>query len=393
MQIMFRRIALSVSLCMLVIGPTSIPAQQDYEVAVTYVSVWVKAVDNDGNAIESLSMEDFEVFEDGVPVQITCFDEIKIDEAATTAAAGKQTETDPVAAERFVVYLDLLNTMPREYQAIKPGLKQFLSDISKRNAEVMLAGLMPNHKLGIIAPFTKDFNRLNVLIDQAPANATRDSVQESRIRELTRKMENAGDDVVDALRDGYATARSFANADRDTSMFTLSALESFAAHMATQDFGGHLIMLYVSGGFSSDPGRQYFEIVDGLAQDSVQQEDMLQFSMDRSFNFDFRKEMQKSIGKLNRLNVTISTLDTQGLGSSSEYRESLQQVAYETGGIAISNSQNFKAGFKTILQDFEHQYILCYTPPPKKKETGYHKIKVVSKKSGIKLRYRQGYSE
>jgi VWFA-related protein len=114
--------------------------------------------------------------------------------------------------------------------------------------------------------------------------------------------------------------------------------------------------------------------------------------MDRNFNFDFRKEMQKSIGKLNRLNVTISTLDTQGMSSTSEYRESLQQVADETGGISISNSQNFKAGFKTILKDFEHQYILCYTPPPQKKE-GYRKIKVVVKRPGVKLRYRQGYSE
>ena len=389
---MISKIAIFVLFCLLVLAPASVPAQQEYEVAVTYVSVWVKAIDGDGNAIESLSMDDFEVFEDGTPVQITCFDEIKIDEATTTAAGSKQTQMDPVATEKFVVYLDLLNTMPREYQSIKPGLKQFLADISKRNAEVMLAGLMPNQKLGIIAPFTKDFKRLNVLIDQAPANATRDTVEETRKIELTRIMENAGDDAIDGLRDGYSTARRFADSDRATSQFTLNALESFAAHLSSQDFGGHLIMLYVSGGFSSDPGRQYFEIVDGLADGQVEQEEMLQFTMDRNFNFDFRKEMQKSIGKLNRMNVTISTLDTQGLGSSPEYRESLQQVAYETGGIAISNSQNFQAGFKTILKDFEHQYILCYTPPAKKKE-GYHKIKVVSKKPGIKLRYRQGYSE
>jgi VWFA-related protein len=70
----------------------------------------------------------------------------------------------------------------------------------------------------------------------------------------------------------------------------------------------------------------------------------------------------------------------------------LQQVADETGGISISNSQNFKAGFQRILKDFEHQYILCYTPPPQKKE-GYRKIKVEVKRPGVKLRYRQGYSE
>lgn len=95
---------------------------------------------------------------------------------------------------------------------------------------------------------------------------------------------------------------------------------------------------------------------------------------------------------MNRLNVTISTLDTQGMGSPNEYRESLQQVAEETGGISFSNSQNFKEGFKEILKDFEHQYILCYSPPADRKP-GYRKIKVVSKKPGVKLRHRQGYSE
>lgn len=383
---MFRR---SVFIALIFFASSLLLAQQEYEVSVTYVSVWVKATDDKGNAVEGLKQEDFEVFEDDVPVQITCFDEVKVSEMQ---ASQKTTEENAEAAERFVLYLDLLNTTPREYLDIKPGLKQFLDDLSKRNAEVMVAGLLPTGKLGIFAPFTKELGKLRALIDKAPANAGRDTATESRHRELEHIMEGAGGDPIDAIRDGYTTARRFAKADQDVSEFTLHALESFAQHMIDQDFGGHLIILYVSGGFSSDPGRDYFDEVDELAKDSVSEEEMFSFSTERNFNFDFRKEMQKSIGKMNRLNVTISTLDTQGLGSSTDKRESLQQVADETGGISFGNSQNFKEGFKTILKDFEHQYIICYSPPAKQKP-GYKKIKVVTKKPDVNLRYRQGYSD
>ncbi len=387
---MFRSSCYVFSLLLVFTGTFSFAQEQQYEVSVTYVSVWVKAVDDNENPVEGLKQEDFEVFEDGKPVQLTCFEEVKISE--TAPAAQKKVEEETAASERFVLYLDLLNTTPREYQAIKSGLKQFLDDLSRRNSEVMVAGLMPNAKLGIIAPFTRDLGKLRALLDKAPANTTRDTVSESRHAELARIMDAGTDDPVDAMRDGYAAARRFAKADRDVSEFTLRAIEGFAAHLFSQDFGGHLIILYVSGGFSSDPGRQYFEVVDDLAKGQVEQEEMLTYALDRQFNFDFRKEMQKSIGKLNRLNVTISTLDAQGMGSTSEYRNSLQQVAAETGGISFSNSQNFKEGFKEILKDFEHQYILCYSPPADKKP-GYRKIKVVSKKPGVKLRHRQGYSE
>jgi VWFA-related protein len=384
---MFRRIFF---LFLIFFASSFLSAQQDYEVSVTYVNVWVKATDNQGNPVQGLKQEDFQVFENDVEVPITCFEEVKISEEQTSAQKGS--EENPEVAERFVLYLDLLNTTPREYLAIKQGLKQFLDDLSKRNTEVMVAGLLPTGKLGIFAPFTKEFIKLKMLIDKAPANAGRDTAEESRHRELEHIMEGAGDDPIDAIRAGYSAARNYAKADQQTSEFTLHALETFAQHMIDQDFSGHLIILYVSGGFSSDPGREYFDEVDELAKDSVEEEEMLSYSNERNFNFDFKKEMQKSIGKMNRLNVTISTLDTQGMGSSTEKREALQQVADETGGISFGNSQNFKEGFKDILKDFEHQYILCYTPPAKQKP-GYKKIKVVSKKPDVNLRYRQGYSD
>jgi VWFA-related protein len=74
-----------------------------------------------------------------------------------------------------------------------------------------------------------------------------------------------------------------------------------------------------------------------------------------------------------------------------DYQDSLSEMAEETGGTSFQNSQNFKFGLDSILDDISHQYLVCYRSPDHKKVDKYHSIKVVSKKPGLKLRYRKGY--
>ena len=120
--------------------------------------------------------------------------------------------------------------------------------------------------------------------------------------------------------------------------------------------------------------------------------------------------MNESVGKLNRYNLTLYSINTRGLDSSGpdvtkadsnyaaldtnlikDYQDSLSQMADETGGISFQNSQNFKNGFDSILNDISHQYLVCYRSPDHKGAEKYHAIKVVAKKPGLKMRYRQGY--
>lgn len=363
----------------------------DYEVSVTTITVWVKVVDSAGNPVEGLTASDFELYEDKQKVETNCFEEIKQADTPATAGASQGSSTGTFK-QKFVIYLDLLNTSSNEMKSLKPQLKTFLASIAARKPEVMLTALLPTQRLGIVAPFTTDLKRISVLIDKAPANSMRDTVEISRMNDMRKAIEGNGD-LIDAVRDGYKLADGFANQDQQRSEFTLAALESFASHLSNLNFGDHVVILYISGGFSSDPGRQYFDMVDDLLNDTSSSEEMQALSMHRRPNFDFNKELQKSIGKLNRYNVTISTLDAQGMDSTVEYRDSLVQMAQETGGISFSNSRNFGEGFNRILTDLKQQYVVCYSPPPHPKPGEYHTIKVTCKRPGVTIRHRDGYVE
>ena len=88
---MFRRV---IFVAYIFLASNFLAAQQEYEVSVTYVSVWVKATDDKGNPVEGLKQEDFQVFEDNVPVPITCFDEVKILESEASAQKAPERHRD-----------------------------------------------------------------------------------------------------------------------------------------------------------------------------------------------------------------------------------------------------------------------------------------------------------
>jgi VWFA-related protein len=75
------------------------------------------------------------------------------------------------------------------------------------------------------------------------------------------------------------------------------------------------------------------------------------------------------------------------------YQDLMFQMANETGGLAFDNSLNFKFGFNQIVQDLNHQYLICYNAPGHKKPGEYHEIKVKCKQRDTLLRYRKGYSD
>jgi VWFA-related protein len=118
----------------------------------------------------------------------------------------------------------------------------------------------------------------------------------------------------------------------------------------------------------------------------------------------------KVLGVLNKLNVTIYSIDARGIATidraadrgavqalqgfdslhyKRELQDSLSVIAAETGGIAIINSQNYQKGLAEITSDMSQQYWLCTNLPPRKK--GYHSIDVKVNRSGLKVRHRKGY--
>src|SRR4029079_18344529 len=69
----------------------------------------------------------------------------------------------------------------------------------------------------------------------------------------------------------------------------------------------------------------------------------------------------------------------------------LGQLADQTGGFLIANSNDLGEGFGKIDVDMQHYYVLTYVPKNTNFDGKFREIDVKVKRSGIKVRSRKGY--
>jgi len=394
---------------------------QDYSVSVTTVSVWVRATDKKNQPV-SLNASDFQVFEDGKSMPISCFEEVRIKatEAQSTQEIQDQTQTAPGEAadvapqkRKLILAIDLYNTSSAEYDGVKDELKGFVGKLDPSAWNIMVAALLGGQST-IVVPFTGNVEEIYGELEKLRANENRDRETRDRKREITDLLKRA--DSKRAYAEAYLRAAAYAEDEKIQSLMTLKSLAKLDKYMGTISAEEHVVIVFVSGGLNSQPGRQYTQIVDRAYNSSG-------FATDKDFidtdfmgrreelNFDFPREVQRNIGMLNRRNVTVYCVNTRGsknpgmddLEESSydfavrdpsilaDYQETLDGIAYETGGLSFKSSNNYEKGFGMILNDTVSQYILCYTTGRKSPKEKYHEIKVKVAKGGINLRHRKGY--
>jgi hypothetical protein len=104
-------------------------------------------------------------------------------------------------------------------------------------------------------------------------------------------------------------------------------------------------------------------------------------------------EMRTIVEAANRGNVAIYPLDPTGLSMEMRLgdKSTLYQLAAETGGRAIVNTNNFAGGLERVFTDNTAYYVLGYTPTRTEDDGKYHKIAVKVKRSGTRVLARQGY--
>jgi VWFA-related protein len=375
----------------------------DYEVTVTNVTVWVKATDKSGKPVLNLTQDDFQVTEDKQKMALTCFEELVQPALQTAPAKEGESEFASTAAEtRIVLLVDLYNTSQPEFLFIKPKLLDFLENTTEK-WQVMVASLLPSGVLEVNESFTGDLAEVSNAIEKLRANPERDIDILNKRKEVTNVFESRG------LEKACYLAQDYASEEEATATSSLESIEAFEKELIKMKDDAHMVVFFVSGGINSEPGQQYFDM---LAANFPDQRDMIlqypECQLQRRTGL--RQDLDELIGKLNRHNVTFYTVSTRGMVNPTDsvmeayrkqtqrdfhyekdYQDFIEQIADETGGQSFTNSLNFKAGFNSIMDDLNHQYLLCYKAPQHKKQGEYHKIKVNCKKSGVNLRYRLVY--
>ncbi len=276
-------------LCLFLLPVFVVGQNTDEEVTVTTIQVWVKAEDRSGKPLEGLTINDFEIKEDGKKMTATCFEEFVLPPAPagssstdTSTESALPAETDSTG-KRLALFYDQLNTSQVEFLSIQPRLDTFLDELDGRKMGVMLAAYPPYEKL---VPFTADIYVLRQELDRLSGNMFRD-------RDMLLRRKNIEFVLESKRQDSIAIALNMALAYQQEEIaearLVLKALEDFGSYLSELQQREHTVVLLISGGINARPGRQYFDLVNTKTGET----DDLPLGGIRSAGADILKELKR----------------------------------------------------------------------------------------------------
>jgi len=389
-------------------APATPPPSQTptFKVQVDFIEVDAIVTDARGNYVRDLKKEDFQIFEDGKPQTITNFApvDIPVEEGVRPLFAKGAIEPDvqsneqPFSGRVYVMVLDSAHTLPQNTNLVRRAAKRFIDEKLGSNdlmAVVQARGAAGGDSAG--QEFTNNRRLLNIAVDKfrgaEPRSATLNKIDDvtntASMRAATRRAGGTPADAQDPdVKEREYNARAV--------LEELTAIADWFANV----HGRKKSILFFSEGIS-------YDIHDVFANGGNNAALMIQ------------TRMQDLVRATTKGNAVIYTIDPRGLQGLSDgsielqgvdaaespelserglqnenrlARESLQDLAGETGGFAIVNSNNFAGNYDRIVQENSSYYMLAYYPPNPKRDGKFHNINVRLSRPGLTVRSRRGYA-
>ena len=385
-------------------------------VEVRVVNVEVVVTDAKGEPILGLTRDDFELTEDGKPVEITNFYSV---EAAQTQEApgaeprvGSESTVAPPAVRptdhrlHLAVFVDGTTLEPLNRHRVLEAVRDFFAAELVRPTSLVLAtwdGALEVTRLERFAADRVD-EYVAILAQAAPRGAIREMERLSILREL-EQASGGGSELLGDI-DVYAQQQY------DRAIQSMQALESFVEALA--GLPGRKALVYVSGGLPRNPGEALFH---AWGNKFGFEEPYTGASIEiRAKALDTGPELVRLSRHANANRVTfysvgagrggrggggvtaefggyarawtaaVETIDNSNQGGN------LQELAAATGGRSMTNSYNFDKLFSAMSRDLSSYYSLGYTLD-RERDGKDHRLRVRVKGRKVKVRHREHYRD
>jgi VWFA-related protein len=393
-------------------------------------------------AIHGLGKDKFHVLDNGVPQQLTVFEEHNADaaRAASLAAAkppalGPNTYSDlpqsPEGNTANVLLLDALNTPVADQMNVRRQMLDYLKNIP---AGTRIAVFTLASRLRMVEGFTTDASELAQALQTGKGGAAQqsamlDQVFDQDVANSTSGMGNMGADP-EAVASFQQFQADFASFETDLRVrMTLDALQGLARYL--NPIPGRKNLIWFSGSFplSIDPDSSQtepFEAMRGYSQLVQATDGMLSAARVAVYPVDARGLMtDPSASVANDYESSVPPIGASGGGSSSvggrggrnlsqgratntsagyaaitadndfktqtmKEHATMQQIAQETGGEAFVDSNGIKDAVASAVANGANYYTVGYVPSFKGYDGSYHRLKVTVD-GPYKTAYRQGY--
>jgi len=437
--------AILVLACWLAVSPLSAQGSPEDDeiffdtVDVNVVNVEVFVTDRKGNPITGLTREDFELLEDGEPVEVTNFLAIQGGGLAATedpeltpteGAAGPPRLTTIPRDQRLhvVIFLDNLNIDARNRNPVITHLRRFLRESLGPQDRVMLTSF--DGSLKIEQEFTSLPERLFPKLETMATSSTGGFEIEARTRSLFQAIQRADtSDTGTALSVAraeaeqiYGSIQTHAQQIKDRTRLTLETLQQLTDSLA--GLPGRKALLYVSGGLPLRPGEALLEAWDNKFG-SLGQNLGLNSSSLNGLEYDTSTFFREMVAKASSNRVVIYTIDAvqhrSYAGVSAEqggfdlgllgqadggrtltpelnaridagFRDSMQYLADGSGGLSFINTRALGKNLFYLANDFKTYYSLGYSPN-RKADGKFRSLKVRVPEGRYRIRHRSGFRD
>jgi VWFA-related protein len=379
-------------------GPAAPTFRESVEVRVMDLDVSV--TDSKGNPITDLTKDDFHVSVDGKPIPIDYF--ARVAEGTIHAPDLAGASPDRVLAEykkgdesyiprEFLMYVDVGNLSPNN---------------KRRGVEALrdLVGRMGPTDRGRLVLFDRrakpqtDWTASKEDLYAALSKLESTGVGMSRLTAETQALRQIDSTPARQRSSRQFTARSYAE---ETRVQVANMLKDMSAELTTLSaLPGKRAFIFVGGGFEMQPGFAMMQYATGT------------FSLAAADIRDMSGEVGVLVRKANASDVTFYTLDARGItaeGTSAseddpllnrpgvsffarqDSQAGLQELATQTGGIALLNTNALSNGLQRVYQDVSTYYSVGVTLTKLPGE-GVRKVAVTVTRPGTTVRARRTYS-
>jgi VWFA-related protein len=401
-------------------------------------------VDNGkGEPVQALRKEDFRIFEDGKPQNIDFFEE---HQAKTLSGAlqplpkmppNVYTNVPPAPEDDAVnvLLLDSLNTPP---QMTSYARNQILNYLNHVKPGTRIAIFVLNKSLNIVQGFTSDATLLReAALQQTAPGISASMVTKSEVGDFQELMAFMGSNApspgstttsaaptggngpsgagwanptspisaLTAVQDAFANYQGFKEANR--ARMTLEAISDVARYLS--GIPGRKNLIWFAGDFpivilpkfdqrqdAADNGIALKEIrkaadlltaarvavypvyANGIMSDDIVSSD--------------NRSPASAAGVGNMSTVAGNAVFNDSANARASEIASMNQLASDTGGKALYNTNDLDTAIGHSIADGAHYYSIVYTPTNKKMDGKYRSIEIKVPEYKYKLAYRRGYN-
>jgi VWFA-related protein len=367
------------------------PAQPKpvFGTTVEVVQVDAVVIDSEGRYVTDLGASDFVIDEDGRKQTISnctyITPEPAAEERATTPPLVQLPQRQAVRRTMAMVVDDLGLSFESTVR-VRTTLHDFID--RQMWPGDLVAIVRTGAGMGALQQFTSDRRMLHAAVDRIRFNLTG--------RGSVAAFSMPGPHGAMAREDRGESGGSGRGADAATTGFK-AGMQAFEAarerdrqlYLTTGSLGA---VRFVLGGMRQMPGRKSIVLIsEGFS--------MYDESGDRSR---VTEAVRTLIDLASQASVVIYSFDPSGLSATesgwaaSARRAGMSSLATDTGGLLLADTNDLRGAVQRVLEDQRGYYLIGYTPDqvsprPNQAGAGYHRIKVVTRRPGLRVRSRRGF--